>query len=98
MTSNDLSQRVMGLPIWKFFQQSAYILWALVVMHTAYFLFIHFLDFHRQTPEPNIIQWPFVALVGVVLALQTAATLRTWKLRRRRTGRMDGGGAGMEAA
>jgi len=98
VTSNDLSQRVMGLPVWKFFQQSAYILWSLVVMHTAYFLFIHFLDFHRQTPEPNFIKWPFVVLVGVVLALQTAATLRTWKLRRRRSGRLDGGGAGMEAA
>ena len=91
MTSNDLSQRVLGLPIWKFIQQGAYVLWALIVAHTAYFLYIHFLDFHRQTPEPNILQWPFAVLVGMVLSLQIAASWRTWRLRRRRISRGGGG-------
>jgi sulfoxide reductase heme-binding subunit YedZ len=86
LTSNDLSQRLLGLPVWKFIQQSAYVLWALVVAHTAYFLFVHFLDFHRQTPEPNALQWPFVALVAAVATLQLAASWRTWRQRRARAG------------
>lgn len=85
LTSNDLSQRWLGLAIWKYVQQGAYILWALIVAHTIYFLFMHFLDFHRQTPEPNVMRWPFVALVATVLVLQAAASLRTWSLRRDRT-------------
>lgn len=84
LTSNDISQRWLGLPIWKYVQQGAYILWALIVAHTVYFLFMHFLDFHRQIPEPNVMRWPFVMLVAGVLALQTAASLRTWWLRRER--------------
>lgn len=81
--SNDVSQRWMGMAIWKFFQQGAYVLWALIVAHTAYFLFMHFLDFHRQTPEPNPARWPFVILVAAVLVVQGAASVRTWRLRRR---------------
>ena len=83
-TSNDFSQRKLGTSVWKYIQQGAYVLWWLVVLHTAYFLFFHFLDFHRQTPEPNWAQWPFVILVGVVLALQLAGTLVTWRTQRSR--------------
>lgn len=85
LTSNDASQRWLGMSIWKYIQQGAYILWAMIVAHTAYFLYIHFLDFHRQTPEPNLLRWPFVGLVVFVLALQTLATIRTWRLRNQRT-------------
>lgn len=91
MTSNDWSQRYLGLPVWKFVQQATYVLWVLIVAHTAYFLYIHFLDFHRQTPEPNMFQWPFVVLVGTVMSLQIAATWRTWKLRQRRVAGTRGG-------
>ncbi len=91
VTSNDLSQRLLGLPIWKFVQQGTYVLWALIVVHTACFLYIHFLDFHRQTPEPNVLQWLFVVLVGMVLSLQIAASRRTWRLRRQRISGACGG-------
>ena len=84
LTSNDLSQRWLGMSVWKFLQQGAYILWALVLYHTAYFLFMHFLDFHRNTPEPNMMQWPFVWLVLLVFTLQTVATWRTWRQGSRR--------------
>jgi len=84
LTSNDASQRWLGMSIWKYLQQGAYILWAMIVAHTAYFLYLHFLDFHRNTPEPNLLQWPFAILVLAVLGLQTAASWQTWKLRRRR--------------
>lgn len=78
-TSNDASQRALGAIVWKFLQQGAYVLWWLVVLHTAYFLFVHFLDFHRQTPEPNWAQWPFIAVVLIVLCMQSVATMRTWR-------------------
>ncbi len=79
VTSNDASQRWLGMSVWKFLQQGAYILWALILAHTAYFLYMHFLDFHRRTPEPNLLQWPFAVLVLAVFALQSAATWRTWR-------------------
>ena len=84
LSSNDLSQRWLGMAVWKYLQQGAYILWSLVLAHTAYFLFMHFLDFHRQTPEPNILRWPFVGLVVLVFALQLFASWRTWRVGLRR--------------
>jgi sulfoxide reductase heme-binding subunit YedZ len=82
-TSNNRSQRFLGGSAWKFLQQGAYVLWALVVAHTAYFLYLHFQDFHRQVPDPNWAQWPFVGLVLPVLGLQLIAFWRTWRTKRR---------------
>ena len=79
VTSNDFSQRWLGSSVWKYVQQGTYILWWLSVLHTAYFLFFHFLDYHRATPEPNWARWPFVALVLVVVLLQIAASTVTWR-------------------
>jgi sulfoxide reductase heme-binding subunit YedZ len=74
LTSNNFSQRLLGGGVWKFFQQGSYVLWIVIVLHTAYFLYLHFQDFHRATPEPNWAQWPFVALIVGVLLLQLAAS------------------------
>lgn len=76
-TSNDWSQRKLGAMAWKFLQQGTYVYWMLIVVHTAYFLFLHFQDFHRRVPEPNWAQLPFVGLVLVVFILQFAAFLKT---------------------
>ena len=78
LTSNDRSLDWLGATVWKFVQRGTYVLWWLSVIHTGYFLFLHFQDYHRQVPEPNWAQWPFVGLVGVVLILQTAASSATW--------------------
>jgi methionine sulfoxide reductase heme-binding subunit len=86
LSSSNWSQRLLGGPVWKFLQQSAYVLWMLIVVHTAYFLYLHFQDYHRATPEPNWAQLPFAILVLAVIALQLAAFLKTWKSRRNRTG------------
>jgi methionine sulfoxide reductase heme-binding subunit len=91
LTSNDLSQRWLGMSVWKFMQQGAYILWILILAHTAYFLYIHFLDFHKQTPDPNLIQWPFAILVLLVFGLQQAASWRTWRLAGLRVGKKGQG-------
>ncbi len=83
-TSNDLSQRWLGTSVWKFVQRGTYVLWWLSVVHTGYFLYLHFLDFHRATPEPNWFQWPYVGVVGAVLVLQIAASSATLHKTRRR--------------
>ncbi|MHA1559230.1 MAG: ferric reductase-like transmembrane domain-containing protein [Alphaproteobacteria bacterium] len=82
LTSSNWSQGLLGGSVWKFLQQSAYVLWMLIVIHAAYFLYLHFQTFHRSTPDPNWAQWPFVALVTLVALLQFAAFLKTWRLKR----------------
>lgn len=82
-SSNDRSQRLLGASVWKFLQQGAYVLWALALTHTAYFLYLHFQDFHRRVPDPNWFQWPFAGLVLLVASLQLAAFWKTWKSKRR---------------
>lgn len=89
-TSNEASVRLLGGSGWKFVQQGVYVLYTLVVLHTAYFLFFHFVSFHRPVPPPNWAQGPFLVLVGLLFALQTAAFVATVR-RRRRGGARDGG-------
>lgn len=90
-TSNDWSQRALGHSVWKFLQQGAYVLWWLVVVHTGYFLFVHFLDYHRRTPEPNWAQFPFIAMVSFVVILQSTASVVTWQRARLRERAGPGG-------
>lgn len=82
-TSNDRSIQLLGSSVWKFLQNGATVLWGLVVLHTAYFLFMHFLSFHRPPPAPNPLQWPFVAAVLSVLVLRAASFLSTWSKKRK---------------
>ncbi len=82
LASNDWSQRILGGSVWKFLQQGAYVLWMLIIIHTAYFLYLHFQDFHRKVPDPNWAQLPFAGLVGLVTLLQLVAFLKTWRTRR----------------
>jgi methionine sulfoxide reductase heme-binding subunit len=82
LASNDWRQRVLSGSVWKFLQQSAYVLWMLIVIHTAYFLYLHFQDFHRSLPDPNWAQMPFAGLVALIILLQFAAFLKTWRSKR----------------
>lgn len=79
LASNDWSQRRLGGPVWKFLQQGAYVLWMLAIVHTAYFLYMHFLDFNNTVHDPNWAQLPFVGLVLAVMLLQFAAFVKTWR-------------------
>ncbi|MCF6273782.1 MAG: ferric reductase-like transmembrane domain-containing protein [Rhodobacteraceae bacterium] len=81
LTSNDRSQRWLGASVWKHVQQGTYIMWWIIVLHTGYFLFMHFLDYHRSAPDPNWFRWPFVGLVVLVMLLQFAASIKTWRLK-----------------
>jgi len=80
LSSNNWSQQKLGAMVWKFLQQGAYVYWMLIVVHTAYFLYLHFQDFHRRIPDPNWAQLPFVGLILLVLVLQLAAFMKTWRI------------------
>ena len=82
LTSSNWSQRVLGGPVWKFLQKSSYVLWMLIVVHTAYFLLLHFQDYHKAVSEPNWAQIPFALMVGSVLLLQLGVFVKTWLWRR----------------
>ena len=82
LASSDWSQRLLSGPVWKFLHQGAYVLWMLIILHTAYFLYLHFQSFHRKVPDPNWAQIPFAGLVMLVALLQLAAFLKVWRSKR----------------
>lgn len=85
-TSSDLAMRYLGAAGWKWLHQGAYVVFYLAVLHTVYFLFMHFtLSFHRMPPPANWFRWPLLAMGAVVMGLQAAAFVKT--VRRRRTSR-----------
>lgn len=77
LTSSDRAVRYLGATSWKTVQMTALVFWALVVAHTAYFLYAHFLSFRRATPDPNPLQLPFAFLVLAVVSLRIAAFVST---------------------
>ena len=76
-TSSDHAMRRLGVSAWKFLQMGVLPLWWLTVAHVFYFLFMHFLSFHRAIPEPNPLRPWFVGLVLFVIILRAAAFMRT---------------------
>jgi methionine sulfoxide reductase heme-binding subunit len=78
-TSSNRAIAALGGQAWKWLQYGAYIVFYLVVLHTAYFLFMHYTpSFHRATPEDrNWFRLPFLLLSLAVPALQISAFART---------------------
>lgn len=81
LTSSDRAVRLLGASSWKTVQMMAIVFWAMVVVHTAYFLYAHFLSFHRATPDPNPLQIWFAGLVLLVFSLRSVAYVRTVRAR-----------------
>lgn len=84
-TSADWATRRLGGASWKFLHYLAYTIFYLVVLHTAYFLYIHYTaSFHRQPPDgANWFQIPFAVITVAVLALQIGAFFKTVRRQRR---------------
>lgn len=91
-TSNDFAVRKLGSSGWKFIQMGVLPLWWLSIAHVAYFLYAHFLSFHRNIPDPNPLQLPFAILVALILALRIAAYVRTVRGRSQRSGQSAASG------
>ncbi|WP_210880333.1 ferric reductase-like transmembrane domain-containing protein [Roseovarius autotrophicus] len=77
LTSSDRAVGFLGATSWKTVQMTALVFWALVVAHTAYFLYAHFLSFHRATPDPNSLQFWFAGLVLLVFFFRCIAFAQT---------------------
>ena len=76
-TSSDRAVRRLSPGVWSWVQSFAHVVFYLVVLHAAYFLFMHYtLSFHRSVPEPNWFRVPLLLLAGVVLILQIGSSVR----------------------
>ena len=84
-TSSNWAINKLGASAWKWLQYGSYTVFYLVVLHTMYFLFIHYtVSFHRQVPpDPNWFQTPFLILAFTIPLLQAAAFVKTVSRRQR---------------
>jgi len=94
--SSERALHALGPRAWKHLQQYAYVVFYLVGLHTAYFLFLHYelsllqLALGKALTPPNWFRAWFVLLVVAVLALQAAAFLRLASRRRDANGPPEG--------
>ncbi|MPV86177.1 hypothetical protein GCU85_05465 [Cardiobacteriales bacterium ML27] len=80
VTSNNRAVRTLGASVWKRLQMMAVIFWTLVVVHVAYFLYLHFLDYRRGiAPDPNALQVWFAGLVLFVFIIRSVAFFRIFR-------------------
>src|SRR3546814_11734615 len=76
-TSSDRAVRRLGPAVWSWIKGFAYVVFYLVVLHAAYFLYMHYtLSFHRAIPEPNWFRLPLLMRDSAVIVLQVASTVR----------------------
>lgn len=77
-TSSDRVINFLGVSSWKWLHYGTYIIFYLVVVRVAYFLFIHYtVSLHRPVPEPNWFRYPFLGMVLTVFILQISAFVKT---------------------
>jgi len=83
-TSSSWAVNYLGASAWKWLQYGSYTVYYLVILHTLYFLFIHYTaSFHRPVPDnPNWFRYPFLIFSLLVPALQMSAFVKTVKQRR----------------
>lgn len=86
--SSERAMRGIGPRAWKHLQQYAYVVFYLVGLHVAYFMFLHYdlsltnLVLRKAVTPPNWARWWFVGAVALVFALQVAAFTRIARRRR----------------
>ena len=85
-TSSDRAVRFLGPGAWKWLHNGAYVVFYLVVLHAAYFLFMHYLlSFHRPPAPENWFRFPLLVLGAGVVSLQAAAIITSVRRRRSRS-------------
>ena len=91
-TSSDWAMRKLGGSAWKFLHNATYVIFWLVVLHTGYFLFLHYTaHFHRAPPPPDWARFPFAGLTLAVIGLQSLAFVATVRRRSRQAARRSQG-------
>lgn len=83
ITSANWAVKRLGASSWKWLHYGAYSVFYLVVLHSLYFLFVHYTEsFHRPVPESsNWFRYPFLISVIAFLALQISAFFSTVRRR-----------------
>jgi len=83
LTSSKWAVKRLGGAGWKWLHIGAYSIFYLVVLHTLYFLFMHYtISFHRQVPSDlNWFRYPFLVTALIVLAMQVGAFILTVRKR-----------------
>lgn len=85
-TSTDRAVQLLGGTSWKWLHNSAYTVFYLSAIHSAYFLFIHYTaSFHRAPAPENWFRVPLLIIAMGLIALQGLAFSKT--VRDRRNGR-----------
>lgn len=80
MISNKKAINFLGKRSWDYLQQKSSLLYTLIVLHTAFFLF-----FYRLGNE-NWLQKPFLITIALMFVLQCSVfTIFVWKLRKKKT-------------
>lgn len=84
ITSANWAVKRLGASSWKWVHYGAYTVFYLVVLHSLYFLFMHYTaSFHRQIPgSPNWFRYPFLFAALLILAIQMSAFVATVRGRR----------------
>ena len=86
-TSSDRALRFLGPAAWKWVHHGSYVVFYLVMLHSTYFLFLHYtVSFHRAPAPENWFRWPLLLAGLLVLGLQWAAFWRTMRRRREKSG------------
>lgn len=78
-TSSDRVINLLGGSAWKWLQYGSYTVFYLVVLHSLYFLFVHYtVSFHRPVPgDLNWFRYPFLVLSLAIPILQGCAFIKT---------------------
>jgi len=83
ITSADWAVKRLGGSSWKWLHYAAYTVFYLVVLHSIYFLFVHYTEsFHRPVPDSlNWFRYPFLSMAVLLIVLQWSAFYSTVKKR-----------------
>ena len=82
LTSSDKAMKWLGASSWKWIHNGANLVFYLVAIHTAYFLFMHYTEsFHREVPPQSIFVIPFIVMSVAVLVLQILSFIKVVKSR-----------------
>lgn len=74
LTSSNWAVKRLGGSSWKWLHVGSYTVFYLVVLHSVYFLFMHYtISFHRAPPDPNWFRYPFLVAAILVPIIQMSA-------------------------
>jgi sulfoxide reductase heme-binding subunit YedZ len=80
ITSSDKATKYLGASSWKWLHSGSYVVFYLVAIHTAYFIFIHYTEsFHRMPAPQSMFIIYFVIMTITVISLQILAFIKTIK-------------------